>query len=165
MTTPPQAMESHEDAGSKGPIIALIIVILLALVGYFGYRAFNGEVRTSVGDRQTLVTPKEGKVVSGFPREFLLGENEIDDSYRIEYEDSGISQPTARYYLSRPLTESINAFGELLLAEEWTVVTEPSYDATGPTNFYATRGDEEINITMEPNAGGTDVVISYVVRN
>lgn len=160
--TPAQIAPSVPDVSSRrfSPLIVLaLIIIVLGSVWYFWF--VREKNRTEIAPGETLVTAPTGKVIRGFP-DFLLIEPDmtVESSYRIDYEN--VSQPTVAYVSAKTIHDNVVAFRNYLEANGWDIVYAADEYQLPITFFYATRGMESVNITLETRKDSpVNVSIAY----
>lgn len=160
---PPAGAPMPEHHGRTGVLWSIIIIILIIL----GALWFLGKGTTDNvwydDDGNMITQAPAGQLIDGFPAELLLEQDAtIDVSYVIDYSGRGQKMPVARYTSSMQYNETTDGYRRLLIAGGWVVLKDGSIDEVPVTNFSATRGEEEVNITLTLQPDGKPVVeIAY----
>src|SRR3989344_1896606 len=140
--------------------VAAVIIVLLVAGGYWFWK--NSERTSTLDDGTKLVTAPEGKIVSGFPAEFLIEAAAVGESYRLDYK-SGTTQPVIVYGSAKTFEDNIAAFRKVLEDGAWAIVQE---DVSEPSGFlYGVRDNEEVNVTFSMGEGRAVVVTLAYARS
>ena len=138
----------------------LIVVIGVVLIVGGGYWFANLRERTSeLEDGTKVVSAPRGKVISGFPEEFLIETAAVEESYRLQYE-SGVHQPVLVYASTRSFEENLDAFRDRLSQGGWIIIKEDTSAPVG--SLYGRKGQEDVNVTVTAKEEGVGVSIAYV---
>lgn len=145
-------------------IVAGVVGVLLLLGAYWVWGPSREEVVT-LETGEVLRTAREGQIVRSFPRDLLLESGvDVEESYSLEYQE-GVTQPVIEYASTISLEENITRYRDHLLVNDWEIVQEASIGDAPITYFYATRDNEQVNITFTEASDYTVTVrISYVVE-
>lgn len=162
-----QPMQSPQSGDNKSPLSKALLVILgiiiVAIVAYI-FIQMSGNQVSDDGKGNAVITTQPGKVVKTFPQEFLLETDaKIDESFSIKYRAINGTQPVVRYTSKKTFEENIDLFRTTLTKDSWIILHDASIHEVPVTFFYATKDDEQVNITIEkPAEGNIMVQISYL---
>ena len=151
---PPPAKKSF------GKKIGLLAILMIVLVGALW-------LITSMSGNKLLSDPfvdvaPQGEAVKDFPAALLPEDNPfIELSYSVAYEDAGKDFPVVTFNSTKDYEATIDEYRRILVADGWLVLKDGSVEETPLTNFYATKGGAEVNITVEDKEAAPLVTIAY----
>lgn len=152
----------------KKPLRIFLIILVVILVAWGVYALFQKQ--TTVGPLEeerdyTVQTAEQGQLIGSFPKELIPEEGVvIDASSELDYTNREEQLPTAEYVSAKTLDENITLFKNLLTEQGWTIVKEATPTETPVTNFYATKAENDVNITLFVTGSTVRVHIAYVKR-
>lgn len=149
--TPPPA--THANPAKALLMIGALIVVLGAL-WFMSSIGLFGPLGSDVAEK--------GEAVRNFPQSLIpSGDPFIESSYSITYKDAGREFPVVNFTSTKGYEATIDEFRRMLVADGWLILRDGSASDTPLTSFYATKGDAEVNITVEDKQAGPWVTIAY----
>ena len=150
------APESHGD-GLKQAVVALVIIALLLVLGFWLYGTVNQVTVEDLGDGRQKLSVSEGRVISNFPEELIQEDDpEYLESYSINEADA--EQPVVRYRSALSFSENVNLFNAYFEGTGWLKTAEPE-NSNGPVaSFYAYRDKDQANVTLSRDGDGRVIV-------
>jgi len=142
------------------PLLAAILVVAAGAV-YF-WKFYKKYVPTE--QLYTITRAPKGEIVTGFPQDLLVEKNPVvEDSYSLAYSAGNLNQPVVTYVSNWPMVQNVAQFGAYLRNNGWTITHEADPFAKN-TFYYASKDNNDANITLSTEAEKVRVTISYVKR-
>lgn len=82
------------------------------------------------------------------------------ESYTYLSPDSKVTQPVMVYQSNLSMNDALTKFRNYLNSNGWTITYDPKPGESLP-HFYATKGNESVNITLSEQYAGIEVSIAY----
>ena len=164
---PMGAMPPKQEHHGMPGWIAIIVILALLAGGYWFWQQSGGAGGSTeeIAPGQTLTKAPRGRVIAGFPQEFLLEDGvAIAESASINYADSGTDLFSVSYLSKKSFEENIAAFRSYLEQNGWDITQMANPENEPVTNFYAYKGQAEVNITLALTDEGVAMTIAYVVH-
>jgi hypothetical protein len=155
-------------SSKKWIIIAAIsvAVIVIAAATWWLYDDSRRETTQEIAPGQTLVSAREGRIVSRFPGELILENSpEVLSSYRIEYANDNISLPFVRYVSGMSFAENVELFANYFIDNEWEMLRVGDVEEAPATFFYGAKDNSEVNVIVSEADDRVEVSISYALAN
>ncbi|GAC1574167.1 MAG: hypothetical protein NVS3B9_5610 [Candidatus Doudnabacteria bacterium] len=146
----------------KISMIALALIVILALVGgvaYFKKEKANktiNPVAINQGSQKQLAPPRQ--IVAGFPTA-LVGSDLVKESYLRDY--GSVKQRTTTIEEKTKNLQQIVAFYKDYLKQNNYQLLNLKQDAT-TSSFYGKKKGYDINILIQKDVAGYQILISYV---
>jgi hypothetical protein len=143
-------------------VVILIVVLAAAGVGYWYYQKM--EMGREIAPGAHLTEVPQGQVVADFPQDLILEKDvPVTQSYRIDYADGNVKQPTASYVSRKSLQDNISAFRLYLTGNGWNLL-QAGNSTENPTSIYAVKDTAQVNILLTSiDSGTTQVDLAYAV--
>lgn len=158
------------DAPQMNPnkvITTVVIVIIVILAGYFIFRS-DGVKREPglTGKSEVIYTeldnPAVSKIPAGFPTAVPVEEQNIKESYKINYLDEGITQYTLAFNTEMSREELWKLYSDMFLAAGYTQDTEKTSEEKGVLTGW--RSGNKLNITLSDYDSQQYVTINFIER-
>lgn len=126
--------------------LGLAGIAVLLLAGGLVHKFWGGPTGTSGETKFEKTEAQKGQLVGNFPAELMIEANPlIKESYSLAYEDS--NQPAVNYYSKFGVDENLRLFRSRLETIGYKVDKDEKIQE-GIYQIYATRGSENVNITL-----------------
>ena len=161
-------MNPEPQTGSNKNHIVLYLVLILAvvLVGYFLLMVgIDGTPRSS--DRvevahADLSSDSAVRIPLGFPSNIPLEEQNIKESYSVNYLDEGVTQFTVAYNSDFSREEILKIYSDFFLASGYTSGDGDRDESKGTIRGW--RSGNKLSIAVSPYGEGSYVAINYIRR-
>lgn len=143
---------------SRLTLVKIILGLIALAVVIGGYVFYSSRTPYSIR------TAPEGDIVAGFDKSLILDPKAlILESYALDYRSRNLSQPTVTFTSKHPLIQLTADYGAYLRDNGWVISHEADSLAKN-TFYYASKDEQELNITFEDIGFGTKVIIAYVQK-
>jgi hypothetical protein len=143
---------------NKKTVVALAVAVVLILVIALVWWLFWGEYNSP----HAAFAPS-GKLVSGFPKEFVLDSAAIvGKSYTIGYAYN-LNQYTANWTSSSSIDDLYNQYVNYFVSNGWTITNSSTNMATF-RGVYAVTSTADANVVITSGKDGLKVTVSYVKK-
>lgn len=142
--------------------LGLAGLAVLILVGGLVYKFWGGGSGNGGETKFEKVEAPKGQVSGDFPKELMVEADPlVKESYSLKYEAG--NQPAVNYYSRFSVEENLRLFRDRLKTIGYKVTKDEKLQE-GIYQIYATRGNEQVNITVvhtNPTAM-VNVIMAYV---
>lgn len=140
-------------------VVAVVVALIVMSVVFYIHK--NPEnVLTALLERQTITQsePKKTDFGANVPADFPAGipleeESKIEQNYGLNYVDQ--KQFTIVFLSAKTVKENYALYADFLEKQNWIISNK--YENAGLSSLYGTKGNNDINVTMNENTSTTSV--------
>ena len=155
-------------------IFIVVVIVSFVVIIFFIYKAkevspLSDRVEQSTATSTLSTEPQRTEFGTNMPTDFpadvpVEKEAKVEQSYNLKY--VGQSQSTIVFFSTKTVKENYSLYGDQLKSQKWNIVNK--YESTSISSLYATRENEEINITISGNISAptikSQVSISFLKK-
>lgn len=167
MNSPVGAPQPEGSQKETKLIVSLVIIIVVLVAGYFLLKSNLGTKRggETAGKTETIYTDLANsvtKIPAGFPSNIPVEEENVKESYKINYFDEGVTQYTIGFNSNLSFDEIWKTYSDLFLAIGYTPDMEKTSKDKGIMTGY--RDGNKLNVAISDYDGGHYVTINFIQR-
>lgn len=153
---------------NKRLIVSLVVVIAILIVGYMFFWKGDGLYREPglKGESEVIYTDLNSETVSkipaGFPVAVPVEEQNIKESYKINYFDEGITQYTLAFNTDLSEEEIWKLYSDMFLAVGYTQDSDKTSEDKGVLTGW--RSGNKLNVTISQYDNQRYVTINFIER-
>jgi len=153
---------------NKRVIVSLVVVVAILIVGYMLFWAGSDVYREPglKGESEVIYTDLNSETVSkipaGFPTAVPVEEQNIKESYKINYFDEGITQYTLAFNTDLGQEEIWKLYSDMFLAVGYTQDSDKTSEDKGVLTGW--RSGNKLHITISKYDSQRYVTINFIER-
>ena len=145
-------------------IIPILLVLVVILAGYFVLR--GGDKAEFPGKSEVIYTelnnPAVSKIPVGFPIDIPVEEQNIKESYKVNYLDVGVTQYTVAFNTELSKEEIRKLYSDMFLAVGYTQDSEKA--GKNENVLTGWRSGNKLNVAISDYDGMQYVTINFIER-
>jgi len=145
-------------------IIPILLALVVILAGYFVLR--GGDKAEFPGESEVIYTvldnPAISKIPVGFPTDVPVEEQNIKESYKVNYFEEGVTQYTVAFNTEMSRGDLWKLYTDMFLAAGYTQDADKTSEGKGVLTGW--RSGNKLNVAMSDYDGMQYVTINFIER-